>query len=253
MNIVRIRNLEIGTGVPKICVPIVGKTADEIIQAAKEIRKYPIDLVEWRADWYEKLSDAENLRQMLLDLRAGLGELPLLFTIRTKDEGGEAVVSASEYQKLNLVAAESDCADLIDVEVFKKEICPEQLVETLHEAGVKIVGSNHDFDKTPKKEELIRRLCHMQDCGMDILKIAVMPHDNKDVLELLGATEEMVREYACQPVVTMSMGGTGLISRICGETFGSAITFGAIGKVSAPGQLEAVKLREMLEIIHQNR
>ena len=35
MNTVKVRNIEIGSGVPKICVPIVGVTKDEIIAEAK--------------------------------------------------------------------------------------------------------------------------------------------------------------------------------------------------------------------------
>ena len=40
----------------------------------------------------------------------------------------------------------------------------------------------------------------------------------------------------------MSMGKLGVISRICGEVFGSAVTFGTAGKASAPGQLPANQL-----------
>ena len=76
----------------------------------------------------------------------------------------------------------------------------------------------------------------MQELDADIPKIAVMPQNKKDVLTLLAATEEMVSEYADRPIITMSMAGTGLISRLCGEVFGSALTFGAVGKASAPGQ-----------------
>ena len=35
MNAVVVRNVKIGEGVPKICVPIVGVTKEEIIQEAK--------------------------------------------------------------------------------------------------------------------------------------------------------------------------------------------------------------------------
>ena len=35
MNTIKVRNLEIGTGMPKICVPIVGKTVPEILENAK--------------------------------------------------------------------------------------------------------------------------------------------------------------------------------------------------------------------------
>ena len=69
---------------------------------------------------------------------------------------------------------------------------------------------------------------------------------------LLETTYEMSEEYAKCPIVTMSMAGTGLLSRLCGEVFGSALTFGAIGKASAPGQMDAADLKEVLEIIHKS-
>ena len=86
--------------------------------------------------------------------------------------------------------------------------------------------------------------------GADIAKIAVMPQSRKDVLTLLSATEEMTSEYAKIPVITMSMGGLGAISRICGEVFGSAVTFGAVSRESAPGQLGAEELDMALSILH---
>ena len=49
-----------------------------------------------------------------------------------------------------------------------------------------------------------------------------------------------------------SMAGTGLISRLCGEVFGSALTFGAVGKASAPGQMNASDLREILTLIDKS-
>lgn len=75
----------------------------------------------------------------------------------------------------------------------------------------------------------------MQDMNADIPKIAVMPQNRKDVLTLLAATEEMATNYADRPIITMSMAGTGVISRLCGEVFGSSMTFGAAKKASAPG------------------
>ncbi len=90
----------------------------------------------------------------------------------------------------------------------------------------------------------------MQQLGADITKIAVMPQNKKDVLTLLCATEQMQCQYADRPFVTMSMGSIGSISRIAGEIFGSAITFGAVQKSSAPGQIKAKKLKQMLQMIH---
>lgn len=93
--------------------------------------------------------------------------------------------------------------------------------------GVRVVLSNHDFEKTPLKDELIRRLCRMQELGADLLKIAVMPRCRSDVLLLLQATEEMLSQHARKPLITMSMGDLGMVTRICGGFFGSAVTFGS--------------------------
>ena len=148
--------------------------------------------------------------------------------------------------------AKSGFADLIDVEIFTGDEIAREIIECAHNEGVKIVGSSHDFDRTPEKDEIVRRLRLMQQFGADIPKIAVMPRNRKDVLTLLQATEEMTAEYADRPIITMSMSGTGLISRLCGEVFGSSCTFGAVGKASAPGQMNAEDLDTVLELIHKS-
>ena len=252
MNPVMIRGVAIGEGIPKICVPIVGKTREEIVKAAEEIRTLPVDVVEWRADWYEEIFEADVVLDVLQELRRILGELPLLFTFRTKKEGGEKEIDEKNYRTLNQLVVESGLADLIDVEVFSGDEVVNDLVRTAHENEVKVIGSNHDFEKTPSKEEIIRRLQKMQELDVDLPKIAVMPKKKEDVLTLLVATEEMNRKYADRPIITMSMAGDGVISRLCGEVFGSALTFGAAGQASAPGQIGVKELRQILTILHES-
>ena len=252
MNPIMIRGVAIGEGIPKICVPIVGKTREEIVKAAEEIRTLPVDVVEWRADWYEEIFEADVVLDVLQELRRILGELPLLFTFRTKKEGGEKEIDEKNYRTLNQLAAESGLADLIDVEVFSGDEVVNDLVRTAHENEVKVIGSNHDFEKTHSKEEIIRRLQKMQELDVDLPKIAVMPRKKEDVLTLLAATEEMNRKYADRPIITMSMAGDGVISRLCGEVFGSALTFGAAGQASAPGQIGVKELRQILTILHES-
>ena len=173
MNPVIVRNVRIGEGMPKICVPVVGRTRAEIREAAA-------------------------------------------------------------YVELNRRMSGAGYIDMVDVEMFSGDDTVSALVRCAHACQVKVVGSNHDFQKTPAKEEIVARLRRMQELDADILKIAVMLRSKKDVLTLLAATEEMCSEYANRPVITMSMDGMGVISRLCGEAFGSAVTFGSAGKASAP-------------------
>lgn len=250
MNTVKIRNVVIGEGIPKICVPIVGVTREAILEEAEAITKLPADVVEWRVDWYAKVFDYSEVEQTLKCLREVLGDMPILMTFRTSKEGGEKSIEDEKYAELNINAAKSGLVDLIDVEAFTGDEVVTRIIEAAHAEGVKVVASNHDFGKTPDKDDIVGRLRKMQELGADIPKIAVMPNSKRDVLTLLEATEEMATNYADRPIITMSMKGDGVISRISGEVFGSAMTFGAAGQASAPGQMAVRDLRTVLELLH---
>ena len=252
MNTVKVRNIEIGAGIPKICVPIVGVTREEILAAAENIKSTKADVVEWRVDWYEDIFDFAKTEATMKALREALGEMPILFTFRTSKEGGEKAIETETYVELNQNAAKTGLIDLVDVEAFTGDEAVKAVVETAHANGVKVIASNHDFHKTPAKEEIVSRLRKMQELGADIPKIAVMPQNKKEVLTLLAATEEMASEYADRPIITMSMSETGVISRLSGEVFGSALTFGAVGKVSAPGQMGIEDLTTVLGLLHKS-
>ena len=190
------------------------------------------------------------MEDVLKDLNPALGDVPILFTFRTAKEGGEKAIDMDAYKELNIKAAQTGLVDLIDVEVFSGDDVVTEIIEAAHAAGVKVVASNHDFDKTPDKDDIVGRLRKMQALNADIPKIAVMPQSKKDVLTLLAATEEMATEYADRPIITMSMKGTGVISRLSGEVFGSALTFGAAKKASAPGQMGVNELNTVLQLLH---
>lgn len=250
MNTVMFGNVEVGRGSPKVIVPIVGTTRQAILDKARELLSIDLDLVEWRADFYEDVFDVDDVLETLAQLRAILGEIPILFTFRTMREGGEKAIHVRSYQELNRAVARSGNADGVDVEIFTGDAVVREMIDEIHAAGKVVVGSNHDFHRTPTQADLIYRLRKMQDMGADVPKIAVMPRSRMDVLTLLAATEEMSRCYADRPIMTMSMSATGVISRLCGEVFGSAMTFGAVGQGSAPGQIPVEKLNDVLESIH---
>ena len=252
MNTVKMRNVEFGIGVPKICVPIVGKTKEDILEQANTILSTPADIIEWRMDWFEKVENVASVVEMAKELRDVFKDTPILATFRSKKEGGEREVSTEYYVTLNCEVAKSKYVDAVDVELFTGDKEVEEIVKVAHENDIKVVMSNHDFFKTPSQEEIVNRLCLMQEKGADIPKIAVMPTCKKDVLTLLSATREMSEEKADRPIITMSMAATGVISRLSGEVFGSCLTFGAAKKASAPGQMGVSDLKTVLETLHSS-
>ncbi len=249
---VKVRELIIGEGIPKICVPIVGRTKEELTEEIEALRDINLDLVEWRVDYYEDVENIEKVKELLVSLRKLLFDKPLLFTFRSAKEGGEKEVTTDYYAELNKEIAATGLVDLIDVELFTGDEIVKDIVDHAHASRVKVIMSNHDFFKTPAQEEIVERLRKMQELGADLPKIAVMPQDKKDVLTLLSATNEMYENYAEGPIITMSMAGTGVISRLSGEVFGSVLTFGAAKKASAPGQIAVEDLRTILNILHNN-
>ena len=252
MKLVHVRDIVIGEGRPKICVPIVGKTRMDILAEASSFSSLPVDLAEWRVDWYEDVFSTEKVLETARRLRETLKNIPILFTFRTAKEGGEKEISPEAYRDLNVAVAESGSVDLVDVEAFTGEAIVKEIIEKAHRADVKVVASNHDFHKTPEKDEIVRRLCYMQELGADLPKIALMPTCRRDVLTLLDATLEMNERHDATPVITMSMSGAGVVSRLTGETFGSALTFGSASKASAPGQIPVENLRCVLGIVHES-
>lgn len=250
MKTVEVRGVKIGEGIPKVCVSVMGITRRDIMFKTQEVVDHNTDIVEWRGDWYCDILNKEKVMSVLPEVRKIVGDKPLLFTFRSADEGGEQKIHIKDYVELCKVVIESGYVDMIDVELFTGDYHVKEIIEAAHARNIKVIISNHDFQKTPEKEELVRRLCKMQELGADMIKIAVMPQSKRDVLTLLCAEEEMATKHATCPMCAISMGKLGAVTRACGEIFGSALTFGAVGKLSAPGQIKIEELRSIMECLY---
>ena len=228
-----------------------GAAREEIIKEAETVKNMEPDFVEWRADCYEEGKNSENSLEMLKTIHCVLDKIPLLFTFRTDKEGGSQSITCEDYVNLLENAAKTGFVDLIDVEAFFDTDRTESLMKRLKECGVYVAASNHHFDRTPSIEEMVKRMETMDRFGADILKLAVMPKSDEDLMSLLTATVMMKRRTE-KPVITMSMGKTGVLSRLCGEASGSAVTFAAGIKASAPGQIPAERMRRTLQLLHES-
>lgn len=250
MQTVQIKNVTLGEGAPKIIVSLMAKDIAAVKSEALAYRSADFDILEWRGDHLTAIADTAAALDALRELRAVFPDKPILFTFRSKKEGGEQEIAPEAYIALNIAMAESGLVDAIDLELFTGDALVSQTIARAHAKGVKVIMSNHDFHKTPAKEEIVKRLTKMQELGADVPKIALMPESKADVLTVLAATLEVSEKIADRPIITMSMSKTGVISRLAGEVFGSAATFGAVQKASAPGQISVTDLRTVLSIIH---
>lgn len=251
---ITIKNTVIGEGVPAVCVPLTDRDPDQLLEGAREAVAAGADLVEWRADFFKGIFDPGKIRETLGELCAMLGQTPLIFTIRTAREGGELKISPGEYVDILGHTAATGLPALIDVEVMQLDgLQQQELAAQIHRTGGAMIGSSHHFDRTPSEEEMEEILRREERAGADLLKLAVMPRSYADVASLLRVTGKMARGGCRRPVITMSMGELGAASRFCGEIFGSAVTFAALGKASAPGQLPIEELHQLLQVFHMFR
>lgn len=248
-NLIRVNGTELGTGKPKICVPLVAKTLQELQAEAKSAARLGAQLAEWRVDYYESI-ELPKVQEALELLKKELGQIPLLFTFRTLKEGGERSIEPDQYKELAAFALKSGLADLVDVEFSAGEKAVQKLAELAHKEQRAIVVSAHNFKYTLPADEILKLLLEMHAAGADVVKVAVMPQSSADVLELLQGTESFHRLYPDVPLITMSMGALGSISRVAGEFFGSCVSFASLNKASAPGQLAIQDLQNILDVLH---
>ena len=247
MKQMKVRDLTLGDGIPKICVPVIARTYSELVSSLKTLKTGSFDLVEFRADYY-----SEEEAPALFAVRDAAGNRPVIYTIRTEEEGGEAGISDDQYAER--ILASVPWADLVDIQLGRvlsregKEGLHSDLVSRVHASGAKVVLSWHDFEKTPGEEVLVEKMCRMAAEGCDIAKIAVMPRGRRDVCALLNASVEMLEKDLC-PFITISMGDLGKMTRMAGAFSGSCVTFGAACGTSAPGQINADTLRKILSLL----
>lgn len=274
-------------GRPAVIVPTQAIDADELTaECAAAAATGIVDAVEWRIDpllvvasgpaqggvrtSVHSLAEAA-LRLLPSALTAGL---PILLTVRTGFEGGQVEITEDDYAEVvrELIAGVADveadagtAADTgptgtaasgvhgsassgvpvaIDVEIDR--VASVSLIASAQEAGVPVVASHHNFESTDSAERLLKTFAAMSEAGAHVAKVAMMPQAPADVLRLLEATAAADASLPV-PVLGISMGSLGRTSRIMGADFGSCATFAQIGQASAPGQIEASVLAEILD------
>ncbi len=221
-----------------LCVSIAAATID----AAADL----IAANEAVADCFEIRLDAFDPPPAVTSFFS-LTRRPLLFTNRPDWEGGgwrldeEARVGA-------LAAAVQAGAAFVDIELRAAADQRQRLVDACRRSGrTRLVVSWHDFSCTPTAEELTTILDRMRASGADIGKIVTTAHHRDDVLRVL----DLYHQAGDFPLSAFCMGAIGAISRLAVLPLGGALTYAAPtgGATTAPGQLDAIRMRAMLEDI----
>jgi 3-dehydroquinate dehydratase-1 len=197
------------------------------LRAAVRLRQGEVDFLEWRADF----------------LGTGIvkSKIPWIVTARHPAEGGQNAMSATARRQalLELLPA----AALVDVEIRSLGGMTKVLSEA-RKAGVGVIASFHDFQKTPSTARLQALVKQATDAGSDVLKIATHTNTPGDVARLLD-----LLETAPRPLAVMGMGPLGMASRVMLAAAGSVLNYGWLHQPNVTGQWSAKDLRGILKKI----
>ena len=252
-KIIDIRGRKLGGETPLICSPLVGRTHKRILEEAANVAAKSPDVIEWRVDYFEGIGDTAAVLETGRALRAAVGDAPIIFTRRSIKEGGEPIgIGDAEVVHLYDAVAASRLVDFIDFEMGNDPAHVRAVRDSARAQQTRLILSYHNFGYTPGADFLVQRFLEAERLGADVAKVAVMPRDRGDVLTLLAATNE-ANGKARIPIISMSMGPLGAVTRMIGGVFGSSLSFAVGEGSSAPGQIPIADLNAVYDVIRRTR
>jgi 3-dehydroquinate dehydratase-1 len=236
-----------------VCTPVVGDTRAKILAELDAVLAKKPDVVEWRADFFEGIAATDEVVEVAQAMKDASPETTMIFTIRSIREGGQPIaLGARESIELTAAVCRATSFEYVDCELSNRPEEIDYLRSVAGESGTRIIASYHNFDRTPEPAFLLEKLLEAGRRGLDVAKVAVMPQRLEDVLTLLSVTLEAKGKSGI-PLITMSMGGYGAVSRLVGGVFGSSLSFGVGERSSAPGQVPVEDLRTVIDIVEKSQ
>lgn len=189
------------------------------------------NLVEIRVDALAKI-DIEQLKKIINHT-----SLPVLLTLRSREQGGHWAGSVREMEKTLLLLADLN-PQYIDIEHYISTTFIKDLQR--RNPKVKIVLSYHDLNSTPDNIHAI--LTQMRQTPAKIYKIATTAHSTIDALRMLLFSKE-----AGSDTIAIAMGNDGAITRILAPLVNTPWSYACLStsEQTAVGQLSGKQLQKI--------
>ena len=224
----------------KLVVSVMPKSLEEA-QGIDAMRYIDADIIEWRTDFLPK----EAILQVAPAIFEKFAGRELLFTLRTRAEGGEIDLDSAEYVQIIKDVAQLYQPEYIDFEYFSHKDVFEEMLDFPN-----LVLSYHNFQETP--ENMMEILSELTSLTPKVVKVSVMAHTEQDVLDLMNFTRGFKTLNPEQEYVTISMGKVGKVSRITSDVTGSSWSFASLDEASAPGQISLSSMKKIREILNED-
>jgi len=247
------RGRKLGGETPLLCTPLVGRTRERVLAEAGSVLRQKPDIIEWRVDFFDAIGNTDTVIETTRALREVVGKRPIIFTRRSATEGGERIaIGDEEVVALYAAVAATRLVDFIDFEMGNDTEHLRRVRECTRRHEIRLILSYHNVSYTPGQDYLVDRFLEAERLGADVAMVQVMPRDRTDVLRLLAATAE-ADEKARIPLISISLGPLGSVTRMVGGLFGSWLSFAVGESASAPGQIPIGDLVTVYDIIRRSR
>jgi 3-dehydroquinate dehydratase type I len=218
-----------------ICVPVAVENSEILLEKVKSAMRSTPDLIEIRVDY---------LKDMNVDFSDIVSKtsVPLILTVRKKDEGG-----FSKLGEKKRIAILEKCIEakprFVDLELNMSSSNLGRLQELAKQNSVGVILSFHSFKNTPKKEILVQKIHEAALKGADLVKLVTFAKDITDNLVILSLPKEA--HNLGINIISFCMGERGIISRVLCPLFGSYLTYAALERSTAPGQIDLEVMRKI--------
>jgi 3-dehydroquinate dehydratase-1 len=245
-----------------ICVPIPVKSVNisEIAPTITQVVNLNPNLIELRLDYiteYQKITK-DFVVSLLNRIQP---KIPVICTLRDQSEGGQLEIDVNERVQIIKLLIES-APRYLDIEINTESSILSEIIRLASHNKVNLIYSLHDFEKTPTYDEAVEILEDSlkklkQNAQIDqkliekgIFKLIFTAQSFKDNLVPL----QLCKTNASKKLrlISFCMGDLGLFSRILCNLSNSFLTYSSYSEKTAPGQIDIVKLREILNYLDLN-
>ncbi len=251
---------------PLVCVSIEGHTVKECIKAAGLAALAGADMLEIRFDllYLAKVqhnddSDSENdqkvkfelvpkevsevdVKDTIKKLKEAI-EQPVIFTCRSKEEGGFFPGTEEERIEILSKAIESKVS-WIDLEINLDSKSRKKLFEDATKSKTKIISSFHDINQTPDADKIVSLVEENHESG-DLIKLCFKTNDYHDGIEIVTACWNL--KDSPHKISLMGLGPSGDWTRLHAPLLNQALVYATLESDFHLGKKGLINVRDLTD------
>ncbi|VDG18807.1 type I 3-dehydroquinate dehydratase [Lactobacillus sp.] [Lactiplantibacillus mudanjiangensis] len=228
---------------PKLGVVLAGHTRDQLMGQAAQVLTSAAQIVEWRLDQYVELDNRAELVNTAAQLRQLLGTVPIIATLKPQ------VVTPETYYQVYVTLANNRAVDALNLDLtMVNDAGFMPLTQQMRQQQVPLILSQTYDQALPTVKDLVADYQALAAEGADVAQLTVRTTSELETLTLMTATAK-AREQLTLPLIATVMGPFGQYAAVSGQLMGSSVIFGAVGQITAPGQLTVSQLKQSLQVL----